>query len=149
VATFVEAPLEIQSSLKGKIPQDHLDTCSALDVPTAGNAAGNTANLLDLDGEPVPPNPIPAGFTARGIVALVFSIISGLLGVSVIIWYGLAGDESSPNARAAAAALAEKPHPHAARRIAEAGLVPPSPLAEDGRGEEISAVPGGGSGTRL
>lgn len=29
-------------------------------------------------------------FTARGIVALVFSIIAGLLGVAVVAWYGLA-----------------------------------------------------------
>lgn len=29
-------------------------------------------------------------FTARGIVALVFSIITGLLGLAVIAWYGFA-----------------------------------------------------------
>ncbi|OIW27958.1 hypothetical protein CONLIGDRAFT_682964 [Coniochaeta ligniaria NRRL 30616] len=143
-ATFVEAPLELQASLGGKIPQDHLDTCAALAVPTAGNAAGNTVDLLDLEGEPVPPKPLPAGFTARGIVALTFSIVSGLLGVAVIIWYGLAGDQGSPKAVAAAAALAgkgEEEHPHAARRIAEAGLEPP--YEEGVRGEEIRPVSGG------
>lgn len=44
-------------------------------------------------------------FTARGIVALVFSCISGILGVAVIIWYGLAGSESDPGLRSTAAAL--------------------------------------------
>ena len=33
--------------------------------------------------------PLPDGFTARGIVALVFSVIAGLVGVAVIAWYGV------------------------------------------------------------
>lgn len=36
-------------------------------------------------------------FTTRGIVALVFSCLSGILGVSVIAWYGFAESaEGSP-----------------------------------------------------
>jgi iron transport multicopper oxidase len=89
-ATFVEAPLELQKSVT--IPQDHLDACAALNIPVAGNAAGNTVDLLNLAGQPTPPKPLPAGFTARGIVALVFSCISGILGVAVIIWYGLGAE---------------------------------------------------------
>jgi iron transport multicopper oxidase len=38
-------------------------------------------------------------FTARGIVALVFSCISGIMGVVVIVWYGLAGSETDPGLR--------------------------------------------------
>jgi iron transport multicopper oxidase len=87
--TMVEAPLALQAQLGGKIPQDHLDTCKAGNVPTAGNAAGNTIDLLDLAGENTSPGPLPAGFTARGIVALVFSCISAFLGMGVIGWYGL------------------------------------------------------------
>ena len=30
-------------------------------------------------------------FTTRGIVALVFSCVSGILGVAVVAWYGFAG----------------------------------------------------------
>lgn len=44
---------------------------------------------MNLDGQALSPNPLPKGFTARGIVALVFSIIAGLLGVAVIAWYGM------------------------------------------------------------
>jgi iron transport multicopper oxidase len=84
IATMVEAPLEIQKSLT--IPQNHLDACKAANVPTAGNAAGNTVNVLDLTGANEPPKPLPAGFTARGIVALVFSCISALAGLAVIAW---------------------------------------------------------------
>ena len=124
-ATFVEAPLELQSQLKDKIPQDHLDACADLSVPTTGNAAGNTVDLLDLEGQPEPPKPLPKGFTARGIVALVFSIISGLLGVGTIIWYGLAGDEGRPGFRAAVVA-------------AEGGRE-----GEKGAGEAVTAVPDG------
>lgn len=89
-ATFVEAPLELQKSLT--IPKDHLDACLVNKIPTGGNAAGNTVDLLDLAGENTPPDPLPTGFTPRGIVAIVFSCVSGIVGVAVIAWYGLATD---------------------------------------------------------
>ncbi|KAL2020766.1 hypothetical protein VTK56DRAFT_7964 [Thermocarpiscus australiensis] len=91
MATFVEAPLHLQRTLS--IPADHVAACEAAGggvIPTAGNAAGNTVDLLDLTGENAPPGPLPSGFTARGIVALVFSCLSGVLGVAVVAWYGLA-----------------------------------------------------------
>ena len=84
IATMVEAPLEIQKSIT--IPQNHLDACKAGNTLYEGNAAGNTVNFLDLTGANVPPAPLPAGFTARGIVALVFSCISALIGLAVIAW---------------------------------------------------------------
>jgi iron transport multicopper oxidase len=59
VATFVEAPLELQKTLE--IPQDHYDICATAGVPVTGNAAGNTVNLLNLDGQNTPPGPLPAG----------------------------------------------------------------------------------------
>lgn len=59
IATFVEAPTELQSTLK--IPDDHLNACKKLGVPTEGNAAGNTEDLYDLAGAHVSPNPLPAG----------------------------------------------------------------------------------------
>ncbi|KAK4453704.1 Cupredoxin [Podospora aff. communis PSN243] len=88
VATFVEAPLDLQKALK--IPDDHYAACRTGGIPTAGNAAGNAANLLDLSGQKAPPGPLPIGFTTRGIFALVFSCISGVLGVAVVAWYGFA-----------------------------------------------------------
>lgn len=89
VANIIEAPLELQQRLT--IPQDHLDVCKLDNVPTSGNGAGNTVDFLDLTGASAEPaGPIPAGFTARGIVALVFSCISAFLGMGVIAWYGVA-----------------------------------------------------------
>ncbi|KAL7624080.1 hypothetical protein AAE478_005637 [Parahypoxylon ruwenzoriense] len=93
VATFVEAPLDLQKTLT--IPRDHLDACAAKGVPTAGNAAGNTANLLDLTGEPRSPDRLPDGFTMRGKVALAFSCLCGILGVMTVAWYGLAPDATA------------------------------------------------------
>lgn len=92
---MIEAPLELQQSLT--IPDDHYAACAAASpspTPTLGNAAGNTADLLDLSGQPSPPGRLPDGFTARGIVALVFSCIAGIVGILVVSWYGLIGDGS-------------------------------------------------------
>jgi iron transport multicopper oxidase len=41
-----------------------------------------------LKGANKPPPPLPEGFTARGWVALVFSILSAVVGMGVIGWYG-------------------------------------------------------------
>ena len=68
------------------IPQQHLDICKIAGTPTEGNAAGNTKNVLDLTGENMMVAPLPEGFTARGIVALVFSCIAAFLGMGVLAW---------------------------------------------------------------
>ncbi|KAH8656996.1 Cupredoxin [Tricladium varicosporioides] len=88
IVTMVEDPLEIQKVIT--IPDDHIAACKAGNKPYTGNAAANTLNYLDLSGENVAPKPLPAGFTARGIVALVFSCIAAILGMAVIVWYGMA-----------------------------------------------------------
>ncbi|KAK0766877.1 hypothetical protein N5P37_000606 [Trichoderma harzianum] len=87
LATFIEAPLEIQKQFT--IPDDHLAVCDAAGTPSKGNAAANTVDFLDLTGENRAPKTIPGGFTPRGIVALVFSCLTGVLGVIVVAWYGL------------------------------------------------------------
>lgn len=86
IATMVEAPSELQKTLK--IPAGHYDACRAGNEPFEGNAAGNTKNVFDLEGANVSVPPLPAGFTTRGIVAMVFSVIAAFLGLAVIAWYG-------------------------------------------------------------
>lgn len=81
---MVEAPLALQELTK--LPQDHVDACRNLGIPMAGNAAGNTEDFFDMKGANVSPEPLPAGFEARGVVALVFSILSAFLGIAVIAW---------------------------------------------------------------
>lgn len=82
---MIEAPEALQNSLV--VPENHYDMCRALDVPTRGNAAGNTVDVYNLDGQNESVAPLPSGFTAKGIVALVFSCISAFLGMAVIVWY--------------------------------------------------------------
>ncbi|KAI1076349.1 Cupredoxin [Whalleya microplaca] len=93
IATMVEAPLELQKTIQ--IPQGHLDVCNVQNIPTTGNAAANTVDYLNLDGENRSPDPLPEGFTTRGKVALAFSCLAGILGVIVVAWYGLAPDTAA------------------------------------------------------
>ncbi|KAE8447937.1 hypothetical protein EG329_010009 [Mollisiaceae sp. DMI_Dod_QoI] len=58
VATIVEIPQELAGL---SIPADHLAACQTQNIPTAGNAAGNTQNFTDLTGA----NTVPA-FPDRG-----------------------------------------------------------------------------------
>lgn len=86
-----QAPFELQSNLS--IPPDHYAACNADNAypkfQTQGNAAGRTTDLLNLEGAYVSPAPLPEGFTARGIVALIFSVMAALLGLAAVTWYGL------------------------------------------------------------
>ncbi len=86
-----QQPLALQKTLPSRIPADHFAACAAMDppMPTLGNAAGNTENFYDLAGANVSPAPLPDGFGTKGIVAMAFSILAGLLGVGTVIWYGL------------------------------------------------------------
>lgn len=136
-ATMVEAPLDLQKSLT--IPADHFAACAANSPPmaTAGNAAGNTANLLDLSGEPAPPAPLPDGFAARGIVALVFSCVAGILGVAVVAWYGMVGDPGTGEDAVAAVGGSGGGglfQPQSSNEVGEQGV------------EQVTVTSGGGAG---
>ncbi|OJJ51810.1 hypothetical protein ASPZODRAFT_127944 [Penicilliopsis zonata CBS 506.65] len=85
--TMVEAPDQMQQRLT--IPDDHYAACKAAGVKTEGNAAGNDVDFTDLTGQNVQPGWLPAGFTTRGIVALVFSVACAFLGMGSIVLYGL------------------------------------------------------------
>jgi iron transport multicopper oxidase len=87
--TFVEAPRQLQESLT--IPQNHYDVCDAAGVKYEGNAAGNTQDYLDLSGQNKQLSWLPAGFTTKGIVAMVFSCVSAFLGMAFISVYGASG----------------------------------------------------------
>lgn len=84
VATMVEAPAVLQQEMT--VPQDFLDLCEADGIATSGNAAGNTEDWLDLSGQPSMLPFLPPGFTTKGYVALVFSCVAGILGISTIAW---------------------------------------------------------------
>ncbi|RFU23617.1 hypothetical protein B7463_g12721, partial [Scytalidium lignicola] len=94
---LIEAPVQMQERLS--IPQDHLDVCQAAGIATTGNAAGNVEDFLDLSGQNVQQKFLPNGFTARGIVALVFSCLSALLGMAFIVVYGLSDLKFHPESQ--------------------------------------------------
>ncbi|KAE8374345.1 Cupredoxin [Aspergillus bertholletiae] len=85
--TFVEAPLVMQDQLT--IPEDHLAACRAAGVAYEGNAAANMDDYLDLRAQNVQPGWIPDGFTTRGIVSMVFTVLGAFLGMGAIVLYGL------------------------------------------------------------
>lgn len=85
---MIEDPLAIQE--KQSFTDNYLDMCDKSGVKTSGNAAGNSEDFLDMRGENVQVKPLPDGFTARGIVALVFSFVAGILGCAAIGYYGMA-----------------------------------------------------------
>ncbi|GEQ66685.1 hypothetical protein JCM33374_g348 [Metschnikowia sp. JCM 33374] len=84
---FIEAPAELQQ--KEQLTDNWKSVCKNSNVSFTGNAAGNTANFFDLTGANVQQKDLPAGFTARGIVALVFSCLAGFLGIVAIAFYGM------------------------------------------------------------
>lgn len=87
-SVFVEAPQQIQQQLT--VPDDHYAVCRAGGVPYSGNAAGNTKDFLDLSGAPLQPGVIPyGGFTAKGIVAMVFCVLAAILGIASLAVYGM------------------------------------------------------------
>ncbi|KAF4122242.1 iron transport multicopper oxidase [Geosmithia morbida] len=83
VATFVEAPEMLQ---KLDIPKAHFDICHAAGVPTVGNAAGNTKDVFDMSGQNKPPKPLPAGFTPKGYIAMFFSSVAAIMGLTMLYW---------------------------------------------------------------
>lgn len=87
-SVFIEAPTQMQERLT--IPEDHLAACRAAGVASAGNAAGNTEHFLDLSGQNAQAAWIPyGGFTAKGYVAMAFSVVSAVLGIASLAVYGM------------------------------------------------------------
>ncbi|RKP30603.1 hypothetical protein METBISCDRAFT_23146 [Metschnikowia bicuspidata] len=87
---LIEAPQEMQKQESQQLTENFKQVCKNSGVKFTGNAAGNDVNFMDLTGANVQQPPLPAGFTARGIVALVFSSIAGILGMVAISLYGMA-----------------------------------------------------------
>lgn len=86
---LVEAPEAMQKDSRQKLTDNFKEVCSKGNMSVEGNAAGNTKNYLDLSGQNLQHKVLPAGFTARGIVALVFSCIAAVLGLAMISLYGM------------------------------------------------------------
>ncbi|QPG73697.1 hypothetical protein FOA43_001010 [Brettanomyces nanus] len=87
---LVEAPDVLRDQLKyDSLPFDYIQTCLAADMPTKGNAAGNTEDWLDLAGQNLQPKALPLGFTLKGYIALAACAISALWGLWEISIFGM------------------------------------------------------------
>lgn len=85
---LVEDPLTMQSTASQQLSDYHKEVCKGVNMLTEGNAAGNT-DFFNLTGQNVQEKAIPLGFTKKGIVAMVFSCLAGVLGLVTISVYGL------------------------------------------------------------
>ncbi|KAJ6033085.1 uncharacterized protein N7446_008619 [Penicillium canescens] len=101
--TLIEAPEQIQERMS--IPEHQYEVCDAAGVKYEGNAAGNTEDYLDLTGQNKQVPWLPAGFTAKGIVAMVFSCVSAFLGMAFISVYGMSGVQQSKKQKEAQEAV--------------------------------------------
>ncbi|QLQ80124.1 hypothetical protein HG537_0D01240 [Torulaspora globosa] len=86
---LVEDPLAIQATASQHLTDSVQQVCRDAGIPLAGNAAGNTADFFDLTGQNVQENRIPSGFTKKGIIAMTFSCLAGILGIITLSVYGL------------------------------------------------------------
>lgn len=86
---LIEDPASIQSTASQQITENHKSVCKNVGVPYEGNAAANATDYLDLTGENIQLKTIPTGFTKKGIIAMVFSCLAGVLGLISIALYGL------------------------------------------------------------
>lgn len=50
---------------------------------------GADEEVLNLEGASISPDPLPAGFTKGGVVALVFSCLAAVAGLAAVSWYGV------------------------------------------------------------
>lgn len=86
---LIEDPETMQKTPSQQFTENHKAVCSRVGVNITGNAAGNTVDYMDLLGANVQYKPLPSGFTARGIVALVFSCVAAFVGMAAIAFYGM------------------------------------------------------------
>ncbi|KAF9574135.1 ferroxidase fet3 [Mortierella alpina] len=81
--TLIEGP-EVMPNVLSVDPK-HYEHCRALGLPYQGNAAGNAG--LDMTGQNVGTRLLEQVWTAKGIVALVFSVLAALMGLATVVWY--------------------------------------------------------------
>lgn len=86
---LVEDPLTIQATASQHMTENGQQVCRDAGIALKGNAAGNFEDFRDLTGENVQHRAIPSGFTKKGIIAMVFSCLAGVLGIVTIAIYGL------------------------------------------------------------
>ncbi|EGF81564.1 hypothetical protein BATDEDRAFT_19293 [Batrachochytrium dendrobatidis JAM81] len=86
VALIVEAPDVMKQTIH--VPQATLDQCAHLGMSTTGNAFGHN-DSTSFDGFS-PLELFPSGFTTKANGAFAGTVLSAIIGLSVVIWYAQA-----------------------------------------------------------
>jgi hypothetical protein len=80
--------LEIQ---KFNVPDDVLQLCRDMDIPTSGNANGG----LEIIAQMTEITPFPDYMTAKGYISLTACVLSAVIGFGVIVWFSNGASEVS------------------------------------------------------
>lgn len=78
--SIVEGPLSIQTNYFQQLTQNYIDVCARSNFSIKGNTTGNHKAFFNLQGESIQPKWITNGFTKKGIIAMTFSCLEGILG---------------------------------------------------------------------
>ncbi|KAG1862535.1 Fet3 ferroxidase [Suillus subalutaceus] len=87
---LITAPLQIQEQALGRVPAFMYEQCSALGVPSSGNAAGH-ASPTDLSGLPLGPAFQVLGWLPKGIGAMAGCVLTAIIGILTVVWYSAMG----------------------------------------------------------
>ncbi|CAO3563124.1 unnamed protein product [Mortierella alpina] len=102
--TLIEAPEEMPRVVR--VDPKHYEHCRVLGIPFQGNAAGNVG--LDMTGMNVGPRVLERKFRAKGIVALVFSVLAALMGLATVVWYADEDEDEAEEVEAVRQARLQK-----------------------------------------
>ncbi|KAG1867396.1 Fet3 protein [Suillus subluteus] len=87
---LITAPLQIQEQALGRVPSFMYEQCSAIGVPSSGNAAGH-ASPTDLSGLPLGPFFQVLGWLPKGIGAMAGCVLTAIIGILTVVWYSAMG----------------------------------------------------------
>lgn len=86
-ALVITSPGEFMNNIT--VPQGMLQQCQAQGLPYSGNAGG-LQSLTDFGTLSRGPTPLEAGWTAKAVGTFVACLVTCLLGMATICWYGFA-----------------------------------------------------------
>lgn len=91
-AVIISAPELAASQLR--LPSEMAEQCRMMNLPTSGNAGGIENSLTNFGALPSPPEFLHAGWTDTMIGTFVACIVSALIGMATICWYGFSTGET-------------------------------------------------------
>ncbi|KAG8856957.1 ferroxidase fet3 [Tulasnella sp. 330] len=88
---LIEAPDVLYSTPTLQAAPAIYSQCAQGNFPTTGNAAGHNDSATDYSGWKLGPYPQQLGWHAKGIGAMFGCVLSAVLGMGAVVWYGATG----------------------------------------------------------